>query len=178
MKKRFLLFLLLPLILSGCNNVKVDHTRKTGEIGDFAIIAPENGFSDSDGIVFEWEEASNSDFYQLELASTINFITDDEDEVYVRESNLYSNKFNLTYALPTKDITYYWRVTAVNQDHSKKSNVGNFFYKSANDKEIPIEIEDAQDWVLHKQGSYADISIDRSNFFGNNKNSLAIVFDK
>ena len=179
MKKRFLLFLLVPFLLTGCTKAQpIDHTRKTGEIGDFALVAPENGFSGSEGIVFEWEEATNTDYYQIELATTKSFVTDDEDEVYVRESNLYSNKYALTYSLPTKDVTYYWRVTAINKDHSKKSGVGNFFYKSANDKEIPIEIEDAQDWVLHKQGSYADISIDRSNFFGNGKNSLAIVFDK
>ena len=165
-------------MLAACNGTPIDHSRKTGEIGDFALISPANDFSGSEGIVFEWEAATNSDYYQLELASTKSFVTDDEDEVYVRESNLYSNKFSLTYSLPTKDITYYWRVTAVNKDHSKKSEVRNFFYKSANDKEIPIEIEDVQDWVLHKQGSYADISIDRSNFFNNGKNSLAIVFDK
>ena len=185
MKKCFLLFTLLSLLITGCGNsstgpaTRIDHPRKTGEIGDFDLTAPFNGFSTKEGIKFEWEEANNSDYYQLEVASTINFISDDEDEVYVRESNISKNVFDLNYTLPTKDIVYYWRVTAVNKDHTKKSNsVGNFFYESQDIDYIPIEIEDEQDWTLHKEGSYADISIDRTNFFGNGKNSLAIVFEK
>ena len=185
MKKRFLLFLLLPLMLSGCTSdtsfehQNIDHTRRTGEIGAFSLTSPANGFSTGEGFTFEWEEASNADYYQLELASTMNFISDDEDEVYVRESNISINKFDLNYTLPTKDILYYWRVTAINKDHTKRCNSdGNFFYESADIREIPIEIEDEQDWVLHKEGSYADISIDRNDFFGTGHNSLAIVFDK
>ena len=185
MKKRFLLFLLLPLMLSGCTSdisfehQNIDHTRKSGEIGAFSLTSPANGFSTGEGFTFEWEEASNADYYQLELASTMNFISDDEDEVYVRESNISINKFDLNYTLPTKDILYYWRVTAINKDHTKRCNSdGNFFYESADIREIPIEIEDEQDWVLHKEGSYADISIDRNDFFGTGHNSLAIVFDK
>ena len=189
MKKRFLLLLLLPLLITGCNSqsaptpVVVDetisHPRLTGEIGSFNLLTPENGFSTGEGFTFSWEAASNSDYYQLELASTSTFVTDDEDEVYVRESNIATTSFDFTYSLPTKDILYYWRVTAINKDHKKVCNsIGNFFYESQEIDYIPIEIEDEQDWVLHKQGSLADIKIDRSNFFGNNKNSLAIIFDK
>ena len=180
MKKRFLLFFLFPLLLSGCSQkVVIDHPQKTGEIGEFALTSPANGFSTGEGFTFEWEEAENADYYQLEMASTMNFISDDEDEVYVRESNISINKFDLSYSLPTKDILYYWRVTAINKDHTKRCKAdGNFFYESANIKEIPIEIENEQDWVLHKEGSYADISIDRNDFFGTGHNSLAIVFDK
>ena len=172
-------------MLSGCTSdtsfehQNIDHTRRTGEIGAFSLTSPANGFSTGEGFTFEWEEASNADYYQLELASTMNFISDDEDEVYVRESNISINKFDLNYTLPTKDILYYWRVTAINKDHTKRCNSdGNFFYESADIREIPIEIEDEQDWVLHKEGSYADISIDRNDFFGTGHNSLAIVFDK
>ncbi len=194
MKKRFLGFLLLPLLLTGCGaepseSVSIDntsypthsavHPRKTGEIADFNLVGPENGFSTGEGFSFTWEACPNADYYQLEIASTLNFLSDDPDEVYVRESNLSNNKFDLTYVLPKKDILYYWRVTAVNKDHTKKSKTDrNFFYESAKIDEIPITIEDEQDWVLHKEGSYANISIDRSNFFGNGKDSLAIVFDK
>ena len=172
-------------MLSGCTSdtsfehQNIDHSRRTGEIGAFSLTSPANGFSTGEGFTFEWEEASNADYYQLELASTMNFISDDEDEVYVRESNISINKFDLNYTLPTKDILYYWRVTAINKDHTKRCNSdGNFFYESADIREIPIEIEDEQDWVLHKEGSYADISIDRNDFFGTGHNSLAIVFDK
>ena len=101
MKKRFLLLaLLFPLMLSGCgaetpaNHENIDHTRRTGEIGAFSLTSPANGFSTGEGFTFEWEEASNADYYQLELASTMNFISDDEDEVYVRESNISINKFD------------------------------------------------------------------------------------
>ena len=191
MKKRFLALLLIPMLLAGCaNNVEevdngtyethtVEHPRKTGAIGSFKLTAPNNGFSTNKGFTFKWEEATNSDYYQIEIASTLNFISDDEDEVYVKESNIANNQFDLNYTLPKKDILYYWRVTAVNRDSTKKCDeIGNFFYESAKVGEIPIEIEDAQDWVLHKEGSYADISIDRTDFFGTGNNSLAIVFDK
>ena len=193
MKKRFLGFLLLPLILSGCgasaNSEEIDtgsyethsveHPLNTGEIAAFDLLTPTNEFSTGGAFSFTWEVANNANYYNLEIASTLSFVSDDEDEVYVRETNLSNTKFDLTYYLPKKDITYYWRVTAVNKDHTKKStSVNHFFYEAPNIDEIPIEIEDEQDWVLHKEGSYADIKVDRCNFFGNNKNSLAIIFDK
>ena len=196
MKKRFLAFLLLPLLLTGCNQTSsssssevidqgsyntnsINIARKRGAINDFNLLTPGNDFVTSTGFTFTWEEASNADYYELEIASTLNFITDDEDEVYVRESNLTFAKFDLTYSLPKKDITYYWKVTAINRDNKKKCNEnGQFVYEAAKVDEIPIEIEDAQDWVLHKEGSYADIEVDRNNFFNNNKNSLVIRFDK
>ena len=193
MKKRFLSLLLLPLLITGCgeasNDTSVDttsyethsvaHPRKTGDIQAFDLTGPDNGFSTGEGFTFTWQAASNADYYSLEIASTPSFISDDEDEVYVKESNLSNNKFDLTYTLPKKDILYYWRVTAINKDHTKKCNEArNFFYESSKVGELPIAIEDEQDWVLHKEGSYADIKIDRSNFFGNGQNSLAIIFDK
>ena len=188
MKKRFLALLLLPLMLVGCASntpggesysaTPINHTRKSGEIADFNLTGPENGFVTDTGFTFTWEEANNADNYQIEIASTVSFVTDDEDEVYVKESNLYSNKYVLNFNLPKKDILYYWRVTAVNMTNTKKSSIGNFFVASPHIDEIPIKIEDEQDWVLHKEGSYADIKIDRSDFFGTGHDSLAIVFDK
>ena len=189
MKKRFLSLLLLPLMLIGCNGntedkgsynqQSINYARHSGEIANFSLTGPANGFETDTGFTFTWQEAGNADYYQIEIASTLSFVTDDEDEVYVRESNLSSNLYVLNFSLPKKDILYYWRVTALNKDSSKKSDeIGNFFYRAPAITEIPITIEDEQDWVLHKEGSYADISIDRTNFFGNGKDSLAIVFDK
>ena len=192
MKKKLLALLLLPLLLGGCNgkntstysdesfaSASIDHPRHTGEIGTFNLLSPENAFNTEGGFTFTWEAADNTDYYALEIASTPGFVSDDEDEVYVRESNLATTEFQLNYSLPKKDILYYWRVSAINKDHKKKCNADrNFFYKAANVDEIPIAIEDEQDWVLHKEGSYADISIDRNNFFGNGKESLVITFDK
>ena len=55
MKKRFLLFFLFPLLLSGCSQkVVIDHPQKTGEIGEFALTSPANGFSTGEGFTFEW----------------------------------------------------------------------------------------------------------------------------
>ena len=150
----------------------------TGEIGNFKLTGPENGFVTDTYFTFTWEEANNADNYQIEIASTASFVNDDADEVYVKESNLASNQYALNFNLPKKDANYYWRVTAVNADHTKKSDVGNFYVASPKIDEIPIKIEDEQDWVLHKEGSYADIKIDRSDFFGTGHDSLAIVFDK
>ncbi len=188
MKKRFLGLLLLPFMLIGCgqnnndtasyNQESIQRTAKSGEIGDFNLTGPENGFVTDTGFTFTWQEASNADNYQIEIASTASFVNDDADEVYVKESNLASNQYALNFNLPKKDILYYWRVTAVNADHTKKSPVGNFYVTSPHIDEIPIKIEDEQDWVLHKEGSYADIKIDRSDFFGTGNDSLAIVFDK
>ena len=195
MKKRFLAFLLLPLMITACGGKTsksyeeidsnsyqtgtISRVQHVGDIAAFDLTGPENGFSTGEGFTFTWQAADNADSYQLEIASTPTFISDDQDEVYVKESNLYQNRFNLTYVLPKKDILYYWRVTAVNKNKTKKCNsVRNFFYESAKIDEIPIVIEDEQDWTLHKEGSYADIKIDRSDFFGNGQNSLAIIFDK
>ncbi len=160
------------------NHNSISKAVHTGEIGDFKLTGPENGFITDTGFTFTWEEANNADNYQIEIASTLSFVNDDEDEVYVKENNLASTQYALNFNLPKKDIIYYWRVTAVNVDHTKKSEVGNFYVASPKVDEIPIKIEDEQDWVLHKEGSYADIKIDRSDFFGTGHDSLAIIFDK
>ena len=192
MKKRFLGLLLLPLLIGACgghnnvsildysyNNQTISHERKSGAINDFNLLSPINSFVVEGSYTFTWEACANADYFILEMASTETFITDDSDEVYVRESNISNNRFDLNYSLPKKDITYYWRVTAINSDNRKQCNsIDTFYYKAPNDGELQIKIEDEQDWVLHKEGSYADISIDRTNFFGNGQDSLAIVFDK
>ena len=186
MKRRLLMLLLLPLLLAGCNEKDktsyesrtAETTRRSGDIGSFNLLTPDNDTKINGVLSFTWEEANNCDSYQLEIAETDRFINE-EDYVYVKESNIYATKFDLNYTLPTKDITYYWRVTAVNKDHKKECNaMGNFFYESVKITEIPINIEDEQDWSVHKEGSKATVSIDRNNFFGNNKNSLVINFKK
>ena len=193
MKKVLLGLFIIPLLLTGCKSTttpseiesesfdtySIEHPRKTGAMEAFDLISPETGFVGMDEITFTWGAVSNADYYELEIASTINFIANDADEVYMKESNLVSNRYVLTSSLPQKEINYYWRVTALNKDHKQRCNdTKTFFYKSGNENELEIAIEEEQDWVLHSQGSYADISIDKSDFFGNGKDSLAIVFDK
>ena len=135
MKKRFLGLLLLPLMIGACsgqsggsipnysyNSHTINHDRKSGEIADFDLFGPVNGVVMESSFTFTWGQVDNVDYFLLEIASTEGFITDDSDEVYVRESNITQNRFYLNYSLPKKDILYYWRVTAINKDHSKKSN--------------------------------------------------------
>ena len=193
MKNKLLLGLMvLALLVPGCTKKNetssepevfesqtIEHPRKSGEIGHFNLLTPENGFSTDKSILFSWEEASNADYYQLEISSNADFTAQYSDEVYVKESNISSTQFTLNYTLQIKDILYYWRVTAINKDHTQRCDeLRTFFYESVKVDEIPIAIEDAQDWAVHKEGSQAQVSIDRSNFFGNDKNTLAIVFDK
>ena len=105
MKKKLFSLLLLPLMLVGCasngaNSDKgsyqhnsINKAVHTGEIADFKLTGPENGFVTDTGFTFTWEEANNADNYQIEIASTLSFVTDDEDEVYVKENNLSSNQY-------------------------------------------------------------------------------------
>ena len=187
MNKRFLTLLCIPFLIIGCAQAEKDinsynersivEPTHTGAISEFSLLTPVNDYSAASDFVFTWEEASNCDYYQLEIANTSDF-SYDEENVFVRESNLSKNTFTLNYSLQKKDQLYYWRVYAVNKDHKQQSReVGRFFYESAKIDEIPITIEDPDDWILHKEGSYADIRVDRSDFFGNGENSLAIVFD-
>lgn len=187
MNKRILGLVILPLLIAGCNQgakdnyeyktTPIETTRKVGEIGAFNLLTPVNAYSSIDDFVFTWEEASNSESYQIEISDNIHFYND-KDSNYVTEKNLMTNKFVLSYQLNEKDKLYYWRVTAFNSDHSKVSEqINNFFYESDKKAEVPILIEDAQDWTVHKEGSKATVSIDRNNFFGNNKDSVVIKFD-
>ena len=190
MKKRLLSLLLIPFfLLTGCNEKEntsydsrpIEVARRTGEIGSFNLLTPEDGFTTKTGFTFTWEEASNCDLYQLEIANTPTFINN-EDVTYVKEGNISTNQYYLNFPLE-KDTTYYWRVTAVNKDHKKQCNEArSFYYQATEVGEIPILIEDEQDWAVHKEGSQAVVSIDRDNFFNNpeevSPNSLVISFDK
>lgn len=184
MKKGLLALLALPLLLAGCNNaapaVTIDTGRLSGDISAFNLTGPANDFVATGGFTFTWEAANNAEQYSIEIAETENFYNDKlNSKVYVKENNISQNNYDLNYSLPKKDILYFWRITALNKDHTKLSNqVGTFYYKSVKVSEIPIEIEDAQDWGVHKEGSKAEVSIDRNNFFNNNKNSLVVSFKK
>ena len=99
MKKRFLGLLLLPLLIVGCAQTNsadngsyekhsVETARKTGEIGEFNLTGPANGFVTDTGFTFTWEEASNSDFYQIEIASTLSFVMYSSDSFEIISSSL------------------------------------------------------------------------------------------
>ena len=44
--------------------------------------------------------------------------------------------------------------------------------------EVEFDLGEADDWNLHPLGSYADVSIDTTNFFKNDKDSIKIQFKK
>ena len=185
MKKGLLALLALPLLLAGCNNAApaatIDTSRLSGDIAAFNLTSPGDDFVTGSGFTFTWEAANNAEQYSIEIAETENFYNDKlNSKVYVKENNISQNSYDLSYSLPKKDVLYYWRVTALNKDHTRLSNqVGQFYYKSIKVSEIPIVIEDAQDWAVHKEGSKAEVEIDRNNFFDNgNKNSLVVSFKK
>ena len=172
MKKRLLALILASMLLCGCSGgeqydtASIDNPILSGDIGSFSLLTPFNTFETDSGFTFTWEEASNASYYSIEISADANFIND-RDAIYVKENNISQNSYELNYTLPVKDIVYYWRVTAKNKDHTKMSNeVWEFKYNSIKGNEIPIEIEDEQDWTVHKEGSEANVSIDRNYFFG------------
>ena len=105
MKKRYLGLLLLPLMIAACSGQysasipdysydshTINHDRKSGAINDFNLLGPLDGFVVEGSYTFTWEACANADYFILEMASTNTFITDDPDEVYVRESNISNNR--------------------------------------------------------------------------------------
>ncbi|MDY6276422.1 MAG: hypothetical protein SPL75_02955 [Bacilli bacterium] len=177
MKKKYLALLLIPLLLAGCSTPTASkYAEKSGEIGAFKLTGPENDTRTHGGFTFTWEEATNASSYSIEISAREDFYND-PNQIYVKEDNISQPRYDLSFSLPRKDIIYYWRVTAVNKDHFKMSNTRRFFYESVKSPEIPIVIDEVDDWTVHKEGSQAELSIDRSNFFGNNEPSLVISFD-
>lgn len=200
MKKRALLFVpLLVAVLTGCNNEEagesinltfesgndLTQTNKKGELGDFNLVAPTNDTIVNSEPTFSWTESNNAISYTLEVCSSDSFISNTSSIVYAKETNISGTQFKLSADLKTKNITYYWRVTAINEYNSKTvgknkvSEIGSFFYQTLNSDEIPIPVGEEEDWSLHKEGSFATIKIDETDFFGTgNKESLRISFDK
>lgn len=153
------------------------HTStKTGELSAFNLVSPAN-----DDILdfvgeFSWTESENVETYTLEICSSPAFITDIETVDYYVKKNITTTSFNINSALMYKNTNYYWRVTANNSENELTSSTYSFFVRAPEVEEVEFDIGDADDWTLHSIGSYADISIDSSNFFENNKDSLVIQF--
>ena len=199
MKKRIIVFLASLLALGACtsstpkmnlaNKKDVNFTEiesndytpsagHTGELGAFSLISPTNEKSLDKLETFNWEESANADKYTIEICSDIRFIDNNYLIDYYKQENIHSLHWNVTAQLALKNQDYYWRVTAHNNSGSKQcSEVFSFYMKAPEVQEVYFDIGEADDWQLHPLGSYADISIDHSNFFKNNQDSLKISFN-
>jgi len=160
-------------------------SNKKGALGDFNLLAPCDGTLVEEMPTFSWEESENAVSYTLEVCSLASFDHASNSVIYSKETNISSTSFKLSTALKTKNLTYYWRVTAVNPFNTntvgkeKVSSVENFYYKAQTTEEIPISVGEEGDWKLHDAGSYATIAIDDSDFFGTgNSDNLIITFEK
>lgn len=125
---------------------------------------------------FEWTAAGNASYYSFELCSTTEF--NQTDDVYVKKSGIVDTSIRIVATPRQKNETYYWRVTAHNADGSRAAaSIGSFYLTVPETSKVVFPIEYADEWTLHQVGSYADISIDNSDFFGNGHKSLRIAFD-
>ncbi|MCR4725920.1 MAG: hypothetical protein K5753_01710 [Clostridia bacterium] len=189
MKKKILIVVLCllaaALVFGACAKEKKDYasnafnpTEVKGEIGDFSAVSPKDNAVTLTVPVFSWTAANKAETYTLEIASTDEF--DPEDKTYFKKIGITTTSFTIGAALKTKNKTYYWRVTAVNSDHSKpfSDEVQSFYYQANMQEEVPIEIAYADEWTVHEVGSKATVGIDKKDFFGNGKDSLTVKFDE
>lgn len=203
MKRKVILFIALSLSLGACSSVIAPQKNDKVNNSDSGAIdfdnLPENDYVPSASSIeplgtfnlfensnsgtisylgtFEWEACENADKYTLEFCSHPNFIADNDAIDYYIEDNIHATRWNFTGCLPINNTNYYWRVIAYNASGSRYSNqVNTFFYAAPEVEEVEFDIGEADDWTLHSVGSYADIYIDNSNFFHNNKKSLVVSF--
>lgn len=197
MKKKFSLSLLFAslMLLGACSNVngagrtnidfdnldsnEYSSEKVTGTLGSFDLLSPYNGAEVTSVPTFRWQECTNAKTYTLEICENDRFLSTVDYIVYDKIENLTSTTFDIQADLATKNTTYYWKVTAVNDAGTKVSDsVFTFYLKAQEVEEVNFDLGYADDWLLHSAGSYADISIDNSNFFGNDKPALAVTFKK
>ena len=196
MKKRFLtiLPLLLSMVACASSAVMVSAERKTidfdnlpandftpskvsGELGDFNLVSPFNGMVAETINEFSWEASTNADTYTLEICADPRFVSDLDKIDYYRQDKIHATSFTINSLLKETNSDYYWRVFAVNASGEKECSETFRFHIQAPDVDsVEFDIGEADDWSLHQDGSYADISIDNSNFFGNGKDSLVVQF--
>lgn len=148
--------------------------KHTGAIGDVLLISPTEGEEIYVLPTFVWSAADNADTYEFEICSSEDFSQYD-DRVYVKKTGITEPQYKLFSAIKEKNSDYFWRVTAVNGDTRKRSETGSF-YLAADEREILFDVNYADEWKVHEQGSDATISVDDGDFFGNGKNSLVISF--
>ena len=183
MKIKRILLLLTVMIVSACCAVACDEAGKdiivsiSAKSGALNAVTLETPYLDEEVFAlptFEWSKADNADTYEFELCSNTSF-TQADGAVYVKKTGITENSLTLSSVLKEKNAYYYWRVSAVNASGKQTSDTGSFYLK-ADEKEIEFDVNYADEWTVHEQGSNATVSIDESDFFNNGKNSLTVGF--
>ena len=186
MKKRAFILIALLFGLVGCSgsigSINVDEAAKTsqkgGALSDFDLVSPTNNAIVESVDEFRWEECPNAEKYSLEICSDDRFINDVDTIDYYKKENIVGTSFKINSLFKYKERDYFWRVTAYNFKESKESkSVFSFFIKAPEVTDVSFDLGESDDWKLHELGSYADIAIDNSNFFGNQQKSLKISFE-
>ncbi len=196
MKKLFLFILsiLLVLPLISCEKedqeqeipyeaptgetISLNFNKTKGDLTSFNLLSPANGSEVVKDIpTFSWESSTNAKTYTLEICSDTSFSI--YASTYIKKTSIKGTTYTLDTYLKTKECSYYWRVTAVNDEHTLKSTdeYRSFYLKSPDYGEIEFAIDYADEWQVHKDGSQCKVSIDKNDFFNIGKNSLQIDFD-
>ena len=182
MKKSAALLFVLTLGLVGCSShIKIDNYAKsaqnTGELSEFSLDNPLNNAIVDSVSLFSWGACTNAERYTLEVCSNDQFISNVETIDYYKRENIIDTSFKFNATFEYRDVNYYWRVTAKNSKETKVcSSVFSFYVKAPEVDEFKFDLGESDDWQLHEVGSYADVVVDNSNFFGDNEKTLKISF--
>lgn len=187
MKRNKILLVGLCLMVVGCAkkidvNKIINNSQNTGELSAFALEDPLNGAVVESVDEFRWAVCENAEKYTLEVCSSNTFVSNVDTVDYYKRENITTNSFKFGVNFAYRDVFYYWRVTAYNSNPDEKKNFRvctsefRFYVKAPSVEEFQFDLGEADDWSLHPLGSYADVGIDNSNFFGTNEKSLKISF--
>ena len=180
--------ILLPLLLgiTACstatgNSINIDEHAKAAEksasLGSFNLLTPVNNMIVESIDEFTWEESTNAETYTLEICSSDMFVSNIDTIDYYSKANITSTSFKINSSFAFKETNYYWRVTAKNSSSEKECNaIGTFFIKAPSVEEVKFDLGENDDWTLHPLGSYADILVSDTNFFGEKDKALKISF--
>ena len=186
MKKIKLILLPLLIGMTACQSANVktidlDEIGKASEkstsLGSFNLGTPTDKMIVESVQEFTWEESANAETYTLEICSSDMFISNVDTIDYYQRANITSTSFKINSNFAFKETNYYWRVTAKNSKEEKQCNsVQSFYVKAPAVEEVEFDLGETDDWNLHPLGSYADILVNNTNFFGEQEKTLKISF--
>ena len=186
MKKIKLILLPLLIGMTACQSANVktvdlDEIGKASEkstsLGSFNLGTPTDKMIVESVQEFTWEESANAETYTLEICSSDMFISNVDTIDYYQRANITSTSFKINSNFAFKETNYYWRVTAKNSKEEKQCNsVQSFYVEAPAVEEVEFDLGETDDWNLHPLGSYADILVNSTNFFGEQEKTLKISF--